>query len=119
MQIPEDLLVIRALGVYHSSIPLFLFPVSTECQSSRMNKQRQSSAAAFPLSWVANDDPLRKVSFEYPPDRPMYQKQVASQDSDPIRTAHVDTHKEDYQELDEYASVVLEYGELPDPDHCE
>ena len=83
-----------------------------------MDKHRQSSAAAFPPSWVPNDDPLRKVSFEYPPDRPMYQAKTAY-DKDPIRTAHVDQFKEDYQELDEYASVILEYGELPDPDHCE
>lgn len=84
-----------------------------------MDKQRQSSAAAFPLSWVGSDDPLRKVSYEYPPDRPMYQTQPVTYDKDPIRAAYIDQFKEDYLELDEYASVILEYGELPDPDHCE
>ena len=107
----HDLLVAR------QHCPPSLRPVSAECQKSRLDKQRQSSAAAFPLSWVSPDDPMRKVSFEYPPDQLIYQAQ-AIYDKDPIRTAHVDQFKEDYLELDEYASVILEYGELPDPDHC-
>lgn len=111
MRYVHDLLVTRQ---HRSPSPI---PVSAECQTSRMDKQRQSSAAAFPLSWVSEDDPCRKVSFEYPPDQLTHQAQ-AIYDKDPIRTAHVDQFKEDYLELDEYTSVILEYGELPDPDHC-
>ena len=88
--------------------------------------RRESSMAELPSSHGPHidindaDDYRKRSSMDFPPDRDqLRQRQLGGgMDNNPIRRAHIDRYKEDFIQLDQFVSDILEYGEMPDSDHC-
>ena len=94
----------------------FIIVVASELKFHRGSGGSRPSRRSSQWGNIVNMS--NKQSQDYPQDK-YTSPQPMLRGRDQIYNAHVDPFKEEFLDTDDYVSVILEFGELPDPDYCE